>query len=930
MVRTFRGNHTIYQSCGNTHELGTAFIVMGDMQRRVIGWWPINERMCRLRIKGRFFNFSIINVHSPHSGSTDDDKDAFYAQLEREYDSCPSHDVKIIIGDLNAQVGQEEEFRPTIGKFSAHRLTNENGLRLIDFAASKNMAIRSTYFQHSLPYRYTWRSPLQTESQIDHVLIDGRHFSDIIDVRTYRGANIDSDHYLVMVKLRPKLSVINNVRYRRPPRYDLERLKQPDVATAYAQHLEAALPEEGELDGAPLEDCWNTVKAAINDAAENNVGYMGRSRRNDWFDEECRQILEEKDAARAVALQQGTRQNVERYRRKRRQQTRLFQEKKRRLEEAECEEMEQLCRSQDTRKFYQKLNASRKGFVPRAEMCRDKDGSILTDERVVIERWKQHYEEHLNGAESTGSESQGSGGDDYVSSADDGSQPAPTLREVKDAIQQLKTNKAAGKDGIGAELIKMGPEKLATCLHKLIVRIWETEQLPEEWKEGVICPIYKKGDKLECENFRAITILNAAYKVISQIIFRRLSPLVNEFVGSYQAGFVDGRSTTDQIFTVRQILQKCREYQVPTHHLFVDFKAAYDSIDRVELWKIMDENSFPGKLTRLIKATVDGVQNCVKISGEHSSSFESRRGLRQGDGLSCLLFNIALEGVMRRAGCNSRGTIFNRSSQFICFADDMDIVGRTFAKVAELYTRLKREATKVGLVVNASKTKYMLVGGTERDRARLGSSVTIDGDTFEVVEEFVYLGSLLTADNNVSREIRRRIICGSRAYYGLQKKLRSKKIRHRTKCVMYKTLIRPVVLYGHETWTMLEEDLQALGVFERRVLRTIFGGVQEDGVWRRRMNHELAQLYGEPSIQKVAKAGRVRWAGHVARMPDSNPAKMVFASDPAGTRRRGAQRARWADQVQNDLASVGRIRGWRDAASNRALWRQIVDSVLSV
>ncbi|XP_062704756.1 uncharacterized protein LOC134287060 [Aedes albopictus] len=244
-------------------------------------------------------------------------------------------------------------------------------------------------------------------------------------------------------------------------------------------------------------------------------------------------------------------------------------------------------------------------------------------------------------------------------------------------------------------------------------------------------------------------------------------------------------------------------------------------------------------------------------------------------------------------------------------------------------TRLKREAAKVGLVVNASKTKYMLVGGTENDRIRLGSNVTIDGDSFEVVEEFVYLGSLLTADNNVSREIRRRIISGSRAYYGLQKKLRSKKIHPRTKCTMYKTLIRPVILYGHETWTMLEEDLQTLGVFERRVLRTIFGGVQENGVWRRRMNHELAALYGEPSIQKVAKAGRIRWAGHVARMPDNNPAKLVFATDPVGTRRRGAQRARWADQVDRDLASIGRDRGWRAAATNRVLWRTIVDYVLS-
>uniref|UniRef100_A0A023EI93 Putative line l1 all n=1 Tax=Aedes albopictus TaxID=7160 RepID=A0A023EI93_AEDAL len=178
----------------------------------------------------------------------------------------------------------------------------------------------------------------------------------------------------------------------------------------------------------------------------------------------------------------------------------------------------------------------------------------------------------------------------------------------------------------------------------------------------------------------------------------------------------------------------------------------------------MDENGFPGKLTRLIRASMDGVQNCVRVSGELSSSFEPRRGLRQGDGLSCLLFNIALEGVMRRAGLNSRGTIFTKSGQFVCFADDMDInIARSFRTVAELYTRLKREAAKVGLVVNASKTKYMLVGGTEHDRIRLGSNVTIDGDTFEVVEEFVYLGSLLTADNNVSREIRRRIISGSRA-----------------------------------------------------------------------------------------------------------------------------------------------------------------------
>ncbi|XP_062541147.1 uncharacterized protein LOC134209179 [Armigeres subalbatus] len=75
----------------------------------------------------------------------------------------------------------------------------------------------------------------------------------------------------------------------------------------------------------------------------------------------------------------------------------------------------------------------------------------------------------------------------------------------------------------------------------------------------IICSIYKKGDKLECGNYRAVAVLNAAHKVISQIIFRRLLPIVNELVEGYQGGFVDGRSITGQIFTVLQMLQKCRE-----------------------------------------------------------------------------------------------------------------------------------------------------------------------------------------------------------------------------------------------------------------------------------------------------------------------------------------------------------------------------------
>ena len=326
--------------------------------------------------------------------------------------------------------------------------------------------------------------------------------------------------------------------------------------------------------------------------------------------------------------------------------------------------MEAAYRANETRKFYEKVNHSRGYCVPQAGACTDAEGNLLANEREVIERWKQFYETHFNGGTTA---HEGGIGATLGDRGHDDMFLAPSLNEVQEEIKRLRNNKAAGNDQIPCELLKYCGETLANTLHWTICRIWEGEELPQEWMEGVVWPIYKKGDKLECSNYRPITVLNTAYKILSQLLFRRLSPLAKDFVGSYQAGFTDSRATTDQIFALQQILQKCREYNVPTHHLFIDFKAAYDSIDREELWQIMHEYGFLNKLTRLIKATVQRVVCYVRVSGVLSNPFESRKGLRQGDGSSCLLFNIALEGVIRRAA---------KTVQLISFADDIDIIAR--------------------------------------------------------------------------------------------------------------------------------------------------------------------------------------------------------------------------------------------------------------
>ena len=101
--------------------------------------------------------------------------------------------------------------------------------------------------------------------------------------------------------------------------------------------------------------------------------------------------------------------------------------------------------------------------------------------------------------------------------------------------------------------------------------------------------------KMDCSNYRGITLLNTAYKIFACVLYQRLLPYAEENIGEYQGGFRFDRSTTDQLFAIRQILEKCREHNIELHQLFIDFKAAYDSIIRSVLWNIMADFGFHKK-----------------------------------------------------------------------------------------------------------------------------------------------------------------------------------------------------------------------------------------------------------------------------------------------------------------------------------------------
>ena len=123
----------------------------------------------------------------------------------------------------------------------------------------------------------------------------------------------------------------------------------------------------------------------------------------------------------------------------------------------------------------------------------------------------------------------------------------PSASEVELAINKLKSHKSPGIDQIPAELIKAGGRTIYLEIHKLTSSIWKKEKLPEEWKESIIVPIHKKGDKTDCNNYRGISLLPTTYKILCNILLSSLIPYAKEIIGDHQCGFRRNRLTIDHI-----------------------------------------------------------------------------------------------------------------------------------------------------------------------------------------------------------------------------------------------------------------------------------------------------------------------------------------------------------------------------------------------
>jgi hypothetical protein len=243
----------------------------------------------------------------------------------------------------------------------------------------------------------------------------------------------------------------------------------------------------------------------------------------------------------------------------------------------------------DTRKYYQTVNRFTKGFQPRLNACKDNSGKLIEEDDKILEHWVRYFKSQFD------KENSEEGSDEVFLTAE------PLIKELsqkemENGICNLKTSKAPGEDDIIAELIKNASRDLKKRLHALICKIWRDEKMPDDWKVGLIVPLFKKGDKTKCENYRGITVLNVGYKILSSIILEWLKEYSEEILGEYQCGFGPQRRTTDHIFVVRQIQEKFYVHDIDLHLLFIDFKKSFSQQKKNKLLESQVTFGIPKKI----------------------------------------------------------------------------------------------------------------------------------------------------------------------------------------------------------------------------------------------------------------------------------------------------------------------------------------------
>lgn len=850
---------------------------------------------------------AIFGIYAPNEDEPPQIKETFYEELQAALDNVGDNREIIMLGDFNARVGCKIGDK-VVGKFGEIQ-RNDNGEKLIDLCTQNNLKITNGFFEHKHIHRYTWTQPTRKlKTIIDYVITGQTTSTETMDVRVSRGAECGSDHHLLKAKFyfpyksfTPKQEQKGEQREEMEKcesrKYNLENFKEESIKYLYQQRLDQKL-KENVYDN--IEQLYEHIKNALHEAAHEALGKIDTTKKVSkkiWWNEEIEQKVKEKKDAYLKWLNTKSDDDRQEYVRKRARVKKVVTEEKKKTWDRKCSEIEMYIggkRCTEAWKFIDSIRTDKKKVI--LEPISGKDWEDYYSKLLVEDRENFKKEGPRVTVQGEPIEIQ--------------------IENVEKAIKNMKNRKASGPGDITAEMLKNGTEKMRKMITILYNKCINEGTIPKEWKLGYMSSIHKKGDPRNCGNYRGITVTSTFSRVYGRVLRELIEEEYSNQDAEEQSGFRAGRSCTDNLFCLKQIMEKKINTGRSIHLLFIDLAKAYDNVPVSMLWEAMEETNINNVIIKTIQELYKDTTIKIKTGERLSKGFTVTKGLKQGCCLSPTLFKIYIEYALKnwKKKCSGMGIQINDKIIYtLQFADDQVLLAQDKEDLEYMTRKIKEEYEKAGLSMNVKKTRYLCVGE---------EAVDLDlenGEKIAVCDHYKYLGVRIEKDGRDEKEIRERIGQGRRAIKRLNGIWWNKEISKRRKYNIYNTIVKSIVLYGAEVWRWNEADKRRVAALEMDALRRSCRISRMERI----PNERIKQLMEvkETIVENVEKKQLI-WYGHVRRMGEDRLPRATMEWIPPERRKRGRPRTTWGNIIRKAMSE----RNLQDEhCQDRQRWRKSLE-----
>ena len=472
--------------------------------------------------------------------------------------------------------------------------------------------------------------------------------------------------------------------------------------------------------------------------------------------------------------------------------------------------------------------------------------------------------------------------------------PPFTRNEMKKSSSKLKNNKMTGRDEVKAEYIKYGPEELHQQIAELLNKTAETGEYPEEIRRGILTPLAKPPKKKVKVNVRPIILLSVLRKILTISLIERCWDRLKYEIPVSQAAYQSGRSTTEQVFTIKIMAEKAitsENYNI--FLLMLDMSKAFDTVNRPKLMNQLKEILTESELHMMHILINDVILN-VRIGNKVGKDILTKIGICQGDCLSALLFILYLAKAVKPLPISTsredhREVMWSELDWLIKkdhhnieidpkYADDISFLRSTESKINQVQRAIPPMLEEYDLIINESKTeKYKI-------------SRESNGEW----KKCKYLGSLL----NTKEDIQRRKGLYIDAFRTMENIMKSKKISEGVKIRTFKTYLESIFLYNSELWTLTKSIEDKIDSFHRRQLRKTIGIYWPRIIKNKALYERTKQIPWSATIFKR----RLSWLGHLLRLPEDTPARLALTKYIQPVKKPiGRPKTTWLSFIFNDI-----------------------------